>query len=52
LNRAALNLKCSCAGSYFLAPAWGFFNLDWRSFLDLRLGFVIVKVPLPCGSAE
>jgi len=37
---------------YFRAPAWGFFNLDWRSLRALRFGLLIEKVPLLWYSAE
>ena len=37
---------------YFRAPRWGFFNLDCRSLRPLRLGLLIMKVPLPWYSAE
>jgi len=34
------------------APRCGFFNRDWRSFPDFRLGLLITNVPLPWYSAE
>jgi len=37
---------------YFRAPRRGFFTLDCRSFPDFRLGLLMIKVPLPCASAE
>ena len=37
---------------YFRAPRWGFFNRDCRSLRPLRLGLLIMKVPLPWYSAE
>jgi hypothetical protein len=32
---------------YFRAPRWGFFNLDCRSLGRLRLGLLMMNVPLP-----
>jgi hypothetical protein len=37
---------------YFRAPRRGFFTLDCRSLPDLRLGLLMINVPLPCASAE
>ena len=33
--------------AYFRAPRWGFFSFDCRIFRDLRLGLLMMKVPLP-----
>ncbi len=38
--------------NYFRAPRCGFFNLDCLSLGRLRLGLLIMKVPLPWASAE
>jgi hypothetical protein len=37
---------------YLRAPRCGFFNLDCRSLGRLRLGLLMMKVPLPWASAE
>jgi hypothetical protein len=36
---------------YFRAPRWGCFNFDWRRLAALRLGLLMMKVPLPMYSA-
>lgn len=53
-SRAAKKIS-SCAAPqepYLRAPRLGFFTRDCRSLPDLRFGLLIIKVPLPCGSAE
>jgi hypothetical protein len=39
------------AAAYFRAPRCGFFRLVWRRFALVRLGLLMVNVPLPRYSA-
>lgn len=39
------------AQTYLRAPLCGLFSLDWRRLCGLRLGLLMMKVPLPWYSA-
>ena len=49
-SKASFGGECTGA-DYFRAPRCGFFRLVWRRLALVRLGLLIVNVPLPRYSA-